>query len=145
VEYETSSLGGSSEKALRLKVAGGELAGVGVVPGHARLLAPVARGADHRGIAQVELEVVAEGEALHQLHRQVGVAVVDAGVEDLHHVGMRQLRQGLELAGQPPARRGDSSAGPVESSLSATGSPVRRSSARYTVPAPPLPRVSRTR
>src|SRR5215813_2499409 len=47
---------------------------------------------------------MAQREALDKLHRQVRVALKHAGVEDLHHVGVRQVGQRLELACQPPGR-----------------------------------------
>ena len=80
------------------------LSGVGVVPGDARLVSLPRSGTDHCRAAQVQLQVVPQRQPLHQLHRQIRVAVVDAGVEHLHHVRVRQLRQGLELARQPPRR-----------------------------------------
>jgi hypothetical protein len=47
---------------------------------------------------------VVQRQPLDQLHREVGVALVDAGVEDLHHVGMREVVERLELPRQPPRR-----------------------------------------
>src|SRR5262249_49295354 len=54
-----------------------------------------------RQLFAAERQVVTKSQPLHQLHRQVWVTSVDAGVEDLHHVGMRQLGQRLEFAREP--------------------------------------------
>src|SRR5690606_12256613 len=67
-------------------------------------------GIGQGGRHPVEGEVTAQVQPLHQLHHEVGASLVDAGIEDADDVGMLELRERLELAGEPRRLRGGEAA-----------------------------------